>query len=269
VLEDGHPNDFVWWLDPPAASSQSPYPFGHKIEISVPTLGIAQARVTFFSTIAFGISFGPSNAANSEMVTTWIDPLALNPPDDVLEYRCGETDIDLARPVSQTETLRRATSTGAAELAFSAFMRKVTDHRLIEDMRPVHDLLLTAATTDDSKRRAAVDKVVEGNAQRVLNLIRYVADDLRTKCDISNEAGRIIVEFLDDMFPDGREPSPEFLQASDELQSSARRAIAETIDNELVDGSLDLDRLSMLLGGGPGAAVVVKAVMQSLYDRRP
>jgi hypothetical protein len=223
---------------------------------------MAQARVTFFSTI----SFGSSNAAKSETVTTWIDPLALNPPDDVLENRCGEAEIGLVRPVSQTETLRRATSTGAAELAFSAFMRKVTDYRLIEDMRPVHNLLLTAAAMDDSKRRATVHKVVEGNAQRVLNLI---ADDLRTKCDISNKVGRIIVEYLNDMFPEGMEPSPEFLQASNELQSGARRAIGETIDNELVNGTLDLDRLTMLLGGGPGAAIVGQAVMQSLSDRQP
>lgn len=266
VLVEGHTNDFVWWLDPPSASANDPYPFGHKIEIAIPMTGDALARVTFFSSIAFGVRFGPVTNAKAETVTTHIDPLALHPPDDVREYRSEGSDIDLERPASQAATLRKATTTGLAEQAFEAFMRRVIDHRLQEDMRPVLARLLEAKALGSGERRSEVDRIVDENAQRILNLIHYVASDFRRQADVTNQASRTIVTYLDAMFPEDKEPSPAFETASDNLQATARQAVAQTLDDELASDSLDLNRLSMLMGGGPGAELVGRAVLEALTD---
>lgn len=266
VLVEGHTNDFVWWLDPPSSSANDPYPFGHKIEIVVPMSGDAIARVTFFSSVAFGVCFGQVAHAKAETITTHIDPLALHPPDDVREYRSEGSDINLERPASQAATLRKATTTGSAERAFEAFMRRVTDYRLQEDMRPLLVPLLKAKALGSRERRSEVNRIVDENAQRVLNLIRYVASDFHRQADVKSPASRTIITYLDAMFPEDKEPSPAFKTASDNLQAAARQAIAQTLDDELASGSLDLDRLSMLLGGGPGAALVGRVVLKALTD---
>lgn len=266
VLFGDRDNDFVWWLDPPAASAEDPYPLGHRIEIALPASGDATARVTFFSCMAFGVRFGPVIHAKAETVTTHIDPLALHPPDDVREHRTDGSDIGLERPISQAETLRMATTTGTAERAFDAFMRRVTDYRLQEDARPFHVRLIAACALTPAERRSVVDRVVEENAQRVLNMIHYVASDLRRQADTTSKANRTIVAYLDAMFPENQEPSPFYAAASSDIQAAARRAIAQAIDEDLMRNALDIDRLAMLLGGGPGAAVAGEAVMQVLID---
>ncbi|WJI57292.1 MULTISPECIES: hypothetical protein [unclassified Mesorhizobium] len=266
VLVEGHSNDFVWWLDPPSASANDPYPFGHKIEIAIPMSGEALGRVTFFSSVAFGVRFGTVTQTKAETITTYIDPLAPHPPDDVREHRSEGSDINLERPASQTATLRNATTSGSAQRAFEAFMRRVTDYRLQEDMGPLLAQLLEAKPLDSRERRSVVNRIVDANAQRVLNLIRYVADEYRRQEDVTSPAARTIVTYLDAMFPENKQPSVAFEIASDNLQAAARQAIAQTLDDELAIGSLDLDRLGMLLGGGPGAEVVGRTVLKALTD---
>lgn len=264
ILKGGQNNDFVWWLPPPLADESDPYEFGHKVEISVPQSGDAVARVTLFSCLSFGICFGSVTNGQSVSITTHIDPLATNPPDDVQEQRHENWDIGLIRPASQAETLRKAISTGAAKQAFDAFMKKVTDYRLQEEMRPLHSRLTQASGLERSARKAVVDAIIDENAQRILNLIRYISDDMRRQLDNNSSTARIIVAYLDMMFPEEGAPSAEFEVASGHLLSSACAAIANAIDKELEDETLDLDRLCMILGGGPGAAIVGEEVFKGL-----
>lgn len=266
VLMGDRDNEFVWWLDPPRASADDPYPLGHKIEISLSASGDAMARVTFFSCVAFGVRFGPVVHAKAETVTTHIDPLTLHPPNDVREHWAEGSDIGLECPMSQAETLRRAITHGTAERAFDAFMRRVSDYRLQEDARPFHVRLIAANALASAERRKVVDCVVEENAQRVLNLIHHVARDLRSQADTTSKANRMIRAYLDALFPENQEPSQFYAAASSDIQAAARRAIAQAIDDDLVRNVLDVDRLAMLLGGGPGAAVAGEAVMKALTD---
>jgi hypothetical protein len=78
-----------------------------------------------------------------------------------------------------------------------------------------------------------------------------------------------IVAYLDAIFPDASGSEPAGAVVRDALMALAMASIAERIDEELLRETLDLDMLCMLLGGGVGAALVGRVMMEPLLDSLP
>ncbi len=254
-------SDLIWWdFDPPDNLPPNSFPLGHRVIVGQDQdRNSVFARISFFSTLNFSILFGSIPVKKSCVVITDIDPLAKAPPDDIT---CSRLDIALGTVVKSdnlSANLANAIQTGKAQALIQELLKRITDFELDSAAGTIMKKVGDSATLPDTDRDLLFSKIVFEEAQRVINLMQYVANDIDQRA--ANEMERHMAKFL--KMAVRLEPSASNgLSAEAALSLEiASKALVKQLSEDCVAGILDRDRLSMLIGGGPGAAVVGKALL--------
>lgn len=209
------------------------------------------------------MELGEVNADADAMLVTHIDPLAEHPPNDIVVSRHSSLQLAVARPADLTSHLASMISGGGARRRLAKLLGDIQAWNLECDMRPLFDKLAAGSALPEEDRRRLVGEIVDGQGQRILNLMRYVARGLASKKS-GSPVGVFFGAFGWLVAADGSSSSG-LNKAAEYAVLIVKVRLADEIFRELP--SLTLDRLSMLLGGGPGAAIAGEVMMELILGK--
>jgi hypothetical protein len=262
-------NEFVWWDTPDSMDGlpQNPFSFGHTVALGVSaSRSEAYARVSLFSSLNFAVYLGTVDAPSDRTVITHIDPQAEHPPNDICEVRENALTFELNRPSSLTASLGEMIGNGRAQESLQLLFNKISAWHSERAMRSVFDELYSIRELDDDERNGRVQAIVNREGQRILNLMRRVVDGLRQRFE-ANPMTAQLVPSLDALVASDSNSLTGLSLTANEALGIAKERIAEEIRKHLSNNDLDLHRLSMLLAGESGAALVVEVVRGALLRR--
>jgi hypothetical protein len=257
--------EFVWW-DYEFSTTLPPnhFEFGHRIVVGLdPVSTVAYARISLFSALHFSVLFGRYLGDYASTVITDIDPLAEHPPNDILESREPVALTVVSMPADRKKSLASAISDGRSQEAFSNLLRSIADRdrrtcaeRMLKELKGSEQL-------DAFGRKTLFERVVASESQRVLNLMRHIVDGMKRHPETRSLA-RLFDPLVASDPTTGNGLTP---MATAALRLSQMALVGQMLDDYAKE-KLDLDRMEMLIGGGPGAAIVGQAmadpVMRSL-----
>jgi len=260
---------FVWWdFEPPAHLPPNTFTLGHRVIVGLNSEdGTVYARISFFSTLNFAILLGTVPLEASRTIITDIDPLAKSPPNDIVTWTEEAAMGAVCRPDTLSASLAEAIRTGRAEAQISELMRRISDFVRRSAAADIMRRVAGAAILPDAERDAVFADIVSAEAQRVLNLICYVAKDLKRRA--SNAVENAMATFMEQATT--LDPAAEngLSEEASRSLAVACEALAKQMSEDCKAGSLDQDRMEMLIGGGPGAAVVGTALAEKFALRFP
>lgn len=254
--------DFGWWdFDPPADLPPNSFPFGHRVIVGLNgENGTAYAHVSFFSALNFAVLLGKIPCEASRASITDIDPLAKSPPNDIVISEVGAALGAVPKPDNLSAGLAEAIRSGKAEAKIHDLMRRITDFERDTTASKLMRQIAGASNLPDGERQSLFSKIVSSETQRVLNLMTFLAKDLKARA--ANPIERALADFIERAVR--LDPTAEnglSIEAAASL-AVASDALARQMRAEFESGKLDDDRMSMLIGGGPGAHVVGMALME-------
>jgi hypothetical protein len=260
---------FVWWdFDPPANLPPNAFAFGHRVIVGLNSEdGTVYARISFFSTLNFAILPGTVPLETSRAIITDIDPLAKSPPNDIVTWTEEAAVGAVCRPDTLSASLAEAIRTGRAEAQISELMRRISDFVRQSAAADIMRRIAGAVALPDAERDALFADIVSAEAQRVLNLMCYVAKDLKRRA--SNAVENAMATFMEQATT--LDPAAEngLSEEANRSLAVASEALAKQMSEDCKAGNLDQDRMEMLIGGGPGAAVVGTALAKKFALRFP
>ena len=124
--------------------------------------------------------------------------------------------------------------------------------------------LKDADQLDVFARKKLFERVVANESQRVLNLMRYVVGEMHKNLEARSLApffGQLVA--ADPATENGLTP-----MATAALRLAEIALVGQMLD-DYAKGELDLDRMDMLIGGGPGAAIVGQAMANPILRSLP
>lgn len=260
---------FVWWdFEPPATLPPNKFEFGHRVIVGLNSEdGTVYARVSFFSTLNFAILLATIPLETSRAIITDIDPLAKSPPNDIVTWTEEVAVGAVYKPAALSAGLAEAIGTGRAEAKISELMRRISVFERRSAAANIMRQIGEAAALSDDDRDVLFGGIVSGEGQRVFNLMRCVAKDLKHRASGSVEiAMAIFMEQAVELDPATENGLSE--EASRSL-ALACKALARKMSEDCKAGVLDQDRMEMLIGGGLGAAVVGAALADKFVLRYP
>lgn len=268
LVQGANENEFVWWDTHDAMKEfpANPYEFGHTIAIGVSaSRGGAFARVCLFSTLIFAVHFGAVCVPFDQTTIVHIDPQA-ELPRDISEVRQVGLVFEVNRPSSLTAHLQEMITGGRAQESFQRLLARISELNLRRIMQPVYEELEAIRGLDERERNARIEVLVDRQGQRVLNLMRHVVSGLKQRFEA--DPGTAELARLLDALVAGEPTSLTGLsQPTVCALEIAKARLAKEIERQLSRGELDLGRLSMLFGGGPGAALVGEAILEPIIQR--
>lgn len=252
----------VWWdFDPQPDATPNAFEFGHRVTVGIDaTDGQIFGRFSLFSSIHFGMCFGTtSNRSETRTVTIDIDPMAAHPPNDIRKIESATAIARVSRPRHPTHGLATAIKSKTQEAVFTDLMRRISRHSLAKVAEKMHRELAEYSSLPITDRDQLIMRVLDGQAQRIMNIARYVLQELKTRFPsaVLPTLGPIFDSMLaaDPRSSNGLSP-----MASMTLQL-AKSALAAQIQNDIQAGKLTENRLVQLMGEGPGAAVVGELIL--------
>jgi hypothetical protein len=100
-------------------------------------------------------------------------------------------------------------------------------------------------------RKNLFERVVANESQRVLNLMRHIVDDMKRHPET-----RSLAPLFDPLVAVDPTADNGLTAAATAALRLAQMALVGQMLDDYVKEKLDLDRMEMLIGGGPGAAIV-------------
>lgn len=255
----------VWWdFDPQPDATPNAFEFGHRVTVGVDASdGQIFGRFALFSSIHFGMRFGTASAgAATKTVTVDIDPLAAHPPDDIKKVETPSASARVAVPTQPTAGLSAAISNKSQEKVFTDLISKIEAYSLAKAASKMHAELATYSTLSEFEGEQLVNRVIDAQAQRVLNVTKWVLQNF--KPTLPTELLPALGPMIDSMTahdPNSINGLSSMANATLEL---AKMALAAQIRTDIKMGRLNERRIAELMGEGPGAAVVGKAVLAPL-----
>jgi hypothetical protein len=266
-VQGTNPDLPVWWGDAKAMAGLPPNPFafGHAIAIVVSgTRKEAYARISLFSTLNFIVDFGAVDAPSDRTVVVHIDPQSERPPDDIAEIKENTALFEFVRP--SKSTLGDMIGSGQAQQTLANLVRRIREWQRETAAQAMLDKLNAIPNLSKDERDAQVRAIVAKQGQRLFLLMQFVINGLKPRFEAQARTvgfARLLERLI------AADPN-----SANGLSSEATAAlgvaeivIAQEISNHLDAGDLTADRLSMLIGGGPGAALVGRAIIDPLVER--
>ncbi len=254
----------VWWdFNAPAdGAPQNTFRFGHRILIglSAPEQ-IAYARVSLFSTLDFAIYFGALPIDADKTVIVDIDPQAEHPPDDICEILQSGSLAIARRPASLTASLGDAGKSGEGQECFQRLLQRVSDwqrERIAVEMLPKID---AAKNLTARERYEEIRQLVRAHGQSVLNMMLHVVAGLKSQF-MADPSTAPLAPALDVLVAEDPNSATGINQTATCALELAVTALAQQMSIDHHAGRLDVERLSLLMGGGPGAAIVGEAILR-------
>jgi hypothetical protein len=259
----------VWWesADLMKGLPQNPFAFGHTIAIGVSgTHNEAYARVSLFSTLNFGVHLGAVEANFDRTVVVHVDPHSEHPPNDIKEEREERLLFTSERPAQPSAVLDNLINSGAGRNAFKELLRRINRWQREKTAQMIFDELSALDDMPKDERDARVIAIVDTQGQRLLNLMQFVINGLKPRFEANAATAHFARRLERLVAADPNSPDGLSVEANTAV-GVAKLAVATEISRHLDVGDLTVDRLSMLIGGGPGAALVGRAIIDPLFNR--
>lgn len=252
----------VWWdFEPQPDARPNAFEFGHRVTVGVDASdGQIFGRLSLFSSIHFGMRFGTASAgAATKTVTVDIDPMAAHPPDDIKKVESASAIARVAAPAQPTAGLAAAISSGSQEAEFTDFLRKIEAHSLAKSAAKMHAELAAYSTLSEFEVEQLVDRLIDGQAQRVLNMAKWVLQGFKPR--LPPELLPALGPVIDAMTAHDPNSTNGLSPMASATLALAKGALAAQMREDIKAGRLDERRIAELMGEGPGAAVVGQAVL--------
>lgn len=257
----------VWWdFDPQPDETPNTFEFGHRVTLGVDASdGLIYGRISFFSTLHFSMIFGTAvDTVDTKSITIDIDPLADHPPNDI-QKRDGTTAVArVYRPLSQTSGLSDAISSGESERMVTDLLRRLSEFDLKRTAEAMYEELKDAGNLTPIECHALFTSVIDQRLQRIWNLVRYVITGF--KVTLADEVAAHLSPMLDTLIAYDSTTSNGISPMSSCSLEIARQAILSQMLEDHQRGSLNAQRLADLMGNGPGAAIIGKAILTPLLN---
>ncbi len=189
---------------------------------------------------------------------------AEHPPNDIIEKREPLAIAVVSVPTDPKKSLRDAIFGGKSQEMLSGLLKSINDRDRRRCAERMLEQLKNADRLDAVARRNLFGQVVANESQRVLNLMRHVVDEMKKRHD---------TKFLVPLFVPLVEADPTTDNGLTPRASVALRlaqmALAAQMLDDHANGKLDLNRMEMLIGGGPGAAIVGQAMADPVIRSLP
>lgn len=252
----------VWWdFDSQPDATPNDFEFGHRVTVGVDAAdGQIFGRFSLFSSIHFGMRFGMASASiASKTVTVDIDPTAAHPPNDIKKVESASTIARVTPPAQPTAGLATAISGGTQEAVFTDLIRRIEADSLAKAAAKMHAALAVYSTLSSVEGDQLIGRVVDGQAQRVLNMVKWVLQKFKPR--LPSELLPALAPIIDSMTahdPNSINGLSHMASATLEL---AKGALVAQMREDIEAGCLDKRRIAELMGEGLGAAVVGKVVL--------
>jgi hypothetical protein len=217
----------------------------------------AVAHVSLFSALTFAMELGEVESGVDATAVTHIDPMADHPPNDIIESRHAGVLLTVRKPDDVTAYLREMVEKGVGNQRLCALVAKIMEFNAERDVKPLFEKLDGARTASAVDYRKIASEIVDGQGQRVLNLMQRFAKEIA-----AGKAGGQAV-FLSGAF--ARLVEADLASASGVTrltEDALARSKAALVDEICLQSrGLTLEKLLMLFIGGPGMGVVGKTML--------
>lgn len=243
----------VWWdFKLPGDYPENAFRFGHRVLVGVdPKSGVIYGRLTLFSTVSFAAQLGQILASDAPpaAVVIDIDPRAAHPPHDQTKSEVPAGAYQPAPPVANE--LESAINSGAAQAAFGRLLNAIEDDMRDRQARDIVARLTAKGSSEPEEKEEVLGSIGEEISQRAYNLATYFVDGLAREPGLAGVAASL--EELLRLDPTAIYGiSNEGFQALQDCTS----ALVAQLREDWTSGGLTQDNVSMLIGGGRGAAIV-------------
>lgn len=255
----------VWWdFNPQPDARPNAFEFGHRVTVGVDgSDGQIFGRFSLFSSIHFGMCFGTaSSGVETKTMTIDIDPMAAHPPNDIKKVETSTAIARVAVPTQPIAGLAAAISSGSQESVFTDLMSKIEAHSLGKAAAKMHAELAAYSGLSEFEGEQLVNRLIDGQAQRVLNLAKWVLQNFKPR--LPAEVLPTLGSMIDAMTAHDPSSTNGLSPMANATLALAKGALAAQVREDLEAGRLDERRLMELMGEGPGAAVVGQAVLVPL-----
>jgi hypothetical protein len=261
----GAANDEPVWWDFDNVSADLPrqcFRFGHRVVVGVSaSCQEAYARVSFFSTLNFAVRFGAAKVDKDQTVIVDIDPLADRAPLDIHVTKIEKLLAPVARPVSVTEGHQADIQQGKAEERFRLLLGNIFSWLLDQAAEELLPHINAARSLNAPMRQQRVREVLTGQEQRVFNLISFAVTRVKAGL-MADTATAAVAPSLDLLIASDPNSPTAITQAASFALELGMGALTAHICRQLDGDEMNLSQLSTLLGHGPGAFIVGRAVIQ-------
>ena len=257
----------VWWdFEPQPDATPNAFEFGHRVTVGVDASdGQIFGRLSLFSSIHFGMRFGTARAGvPTKTVTVDIDPMAEHPPNDIKKVESASAIARVAAPVHPTAGLAAAISSGSQEAVFTDLMRKIEAHSLTKSASKMHAELAAYSTQSELEGEQLVNRLIDGQAQRVLNMAKWVLQGFKPR--LPPELLPVLGPAIDAMTAHDPNATNGLSSMASSTLALAKGALAAQMQEDIKAGRLDERRIAELMGEGPGAAVIGQAVLAPIVQ---
>lgn len=252
----------VWWdFDPQPDATPNAFEFGHRVTVGVDAAdGQIFGRFSLFSSIHFGMQFGKASAgAATRTVTVDIDPMAAHPPNDIRKIESASAIARVATPAQSTASLAGAISSGSQEAVFTELISKIEARSSDKFAAKMCAELAVYSTLSDFEAEQLIDHLIDGQAQRVLNMVKWVLQSFKPQ--IPPELLPTLGSAIDAMTAHDPSSANGLSPTASATLALAKGALAAQMREDIKAGRLDERRIAELMGEGPGAAVVGRAIL--------
>src|SRR5262249_10911750 len=149
-------------------------------------------------------------------------------------------------------------ASGRAQESFQLLFNRISKWNLECSMQPIFGELCSIRNLGETDRKTKIRAILDRQDQRVLKLMEFVVNGLKPRFVSDPQVGRIVLD-LDALVATDRNSSTGLSQSTIHALEIAKSRLANEIERRLSINDLDLDQLSMLLGGRPGATLVCEA----------
>jgi hypothetical protein len=254
----------VWWdfNALPSVIPPNAFRFGHRILIGVSALRQeAYARVSLFSTLDFSVLFGSLRIETDETIIVDIDPQADSAPGDIYEKREQDALATVERPASLHSSLNDTINSGEARNRFDILLQNIFNWQLECMAKTLLPKIEVTNSLSSFDRNRQVKQLLSDHGQLILNQIFFVVNGLKQQFR-TDPTTAALVPVLDVLLAEDTTSATGLSQNSTFALELATIALADQVCLDHESGKLDWQRLSLLLGGGLGAQIAGKAVLQ-------
>ncbi|KHS84400.1 hypothetical protein [Pectobacterium carotovorum] len=255
----------VWWdFDPQPDTTPNTFEFGHRVTVGVDAMdGQIFGRLSLFSSIHFGMRFGiASPGVLTKTVTVDIDPMAAHPPHDIKKLESASAIARVIPPSRPTAGLATAVSERTQEAVFHDLIARITAHSLAKAAASMHSELATYSSLSPSEGVKLIARVIDGEAQRVLNMTKWVLQGF--KQNLPAEWLPALGPIIDSMTAHDPTSINGLSPKASAVLELAKCALADKMLEDIEAGRLDERRIAELMGEGPGAAAVCEMVLEPI-----
>jgi len=256
-------NEEVWWLRPEdlEALPKTPFTTGHTAAVAIDSASSrATALVSFFGAVSFGVDLGTVDLQETRRITTHIDPLAEKAPEDLVVLNNIGERLNLSSRDQSSEYFK-AVATGKAPNPFEKLMIHSSDAQLDETAQRLLPLLLSTAKLTGFAREAEVARVMNGERQRVFNLLHgSISEFTGSESGLPPQLLKLTAPLIA-----ADKDSPTGLSKTAEATLTLACSLINRDIQELMEkGALDGDTVKELISGHKGVVLIFKNIVEPL-----